>query len=73
MVFYDKVNADILNKFFSSAVENLRIIDINDTEPLADIISRPNLKDTMRYRNHLSISAIKSKISGKTFKGNQEN
>lgn len=69
VVIYDKVNADISNKSFSSAIKNLRILDFIDTEPLADIISRLTLKD-MRYRNHPSISAIKSKISGKTFKGN---
>lgn len=69
VVIYDKVNADISNKSFSSAIKNLRILDFIDTEPLADIISRLTLKD-MRYRNHPRISAIKSKISGKTFKGN---
>ena len=68
MLTNDKGNADILNKSFSNEVRNLRIPGFSDTEPLAGNISHPALKVIMKYGSHPSISAIKDKICGKTFK-----
>ena len=67
LVTNDKGNADTLNTFFSNVLKNLKIPDFSDNKPLADNISHPTLKATMKYRNHSIISEIENKTSGKNF------
>ena len=50
-------NAKILNPSFSSAIENLRIPEFQEVDPLADKIYLSALKAIVKYRNHPSTLA----------------
>ena len=56
----DKSNAEILNSFFSNAVKNLKIPELNDINPLAENIPDPVFKAILKYKSHPSIIAIKN-------------
>ena len=56
----DKSNAEIFNSFFSNAVKNLKILEFNDINPLAENIPHPVFKAILKYKNHPSIIAIKN-------------
>ena len=56
----DEKNAELLNLFFSSAVKNLKITEFSDSNPLAERLSDPVLKAILKYKNHLSIAAIRN-------------
>ena len=55
----DEKNAELLNAFFSNAVSNLNIPEYSGINILAGRISNPALKAILKYKNHLSIVAIK--------------
>ena len=49
----------ILNNFFSSNVNNLKIVEYVNCEPISDNINDPNIKLIVKYRNHPSILKIR--------------
>ena len=51
----------IFNSFFSSAVKNLRILEFQEVDPVADKISHPTLKAILKYRHCISIIAKECK------------
>ena len=57
IVTQDDENAEIVNSFFLSAVKNLRILEFQEIDLLADKISHSILKAIVKYRNHPSIIA----------------
>ena len=63
----DGENAEILNKFFSNAVKNLKIPEYREAGPLANNISHPIFRAMMKFRNHPSVIAIKNLNSGSRF------
>ena len=63
----NKVNAEILNKFFSNAVKDLKIPEYQEADPHANNISHPIFKAIMKFRNHPSITAIKNLNKGTRF------
>ena len=60
-------NAEILNKFFSNAVKNLKIPEYQEADPLANNISHLIFRAMMKFRNHPSVIAIKNLNSGSRF------
>ena len=56
----DAENAEILNTIFSNAVKNLKFLEYQETNSLADNISHAMFKVILKYRNHRSIAAIKN-------------
>ena len=56
----DKDNTELLNSFFSNATTNLKILEFSDSYPLAENISHPIFKVTLKYKNHPSIITIKN-------------
>ena len=54
----DEKNAELLNAFFSSAVNNLNIPEYSGINILAERISHPTLKAILKYKNHPSIVII---------------
>ena len=67
IIYDDKENAEILNKFFSNAVKNLKIPEYQEADPYADNISHPIFKAIMKFRNQSSITAIKNLNKGTRF------
>ena len=63
----DKENAEILNKFFSNAVKNLKIPEYQEVDPYANNISHRMFKAIMKFRNHSTITAIKNLNKGARF------
>ena len=58
--FNDDVKiAEILNIFFSNAVNDLKIPGFHGAVPLADNISPPIFRAILKYANHPSTIAIK--------------
>ena len=51
--------ANVLNAFFSNVVNNLKIPQYANYDPIANNISDPILKAIVRYRNHPSILTIR--------------
>ena len=51
--------AEIPNRFFSNAVNGLKITGFHGTVPLADNISHPIIRAILKYVNHPSTIAIK--------------
>ena len=51
--------AEILNNFFSNAVNVLEILGFHGAVPLADNISHPIFRAILKYANHPSTIAIK--------------
>ena len=67
IIIEDGENAEILNTFFSNAVENLKIPEYQEIDPFANNISHPIFKTILKYRNHPSIAAIKNLNKGSRF------
>ena len=63
----DGENAEILNKFFSNAVKNLKIPEYQEADPLANNISHPIFRAMMKFRNNPNVVAIKNLNSGSRF------
>ena len=59
--------ANVLNTFFSNVVNNLKIPQYANYDPIANNISDPILKAIVRYRNHPSILTIR-KVCKKSHK-----
>ena len=55
-----KENAEILNKFFSNAVKNLKIPEYQEADPHANNIFHPILKAIMKFRNRPNITVVKN-------------
>ena len=51
----DAENAEILNTMFSNAVKNLKILEYQETNSLANNLSHAMFKVILKYRNHRSI------------------
>ena len=64
MIPEDGENTEILNKFFSNAVKNLKISEYQEADPLANNISHPIFRAMMKFR---SVIAIKNLNSGSRF------
>ena len=56
----DAENAEIFNTIFSNAVKNLKILEYQETNSLANNISHVMFKAILKYRNHGNIVAIKN-------------
>ena len=56
----DEKSAELLNLFFSSVVENLKIPEFSDTNPLAEKFSKSTLKAILKYKNHQNIVVIRN-------------
>ena len=52
--------AQIINRFFSNAVKDLKIPGFHGVVPLADNISHPIFRASLKYANHPSTIAIKN-------------
>ena len=63
----DKETAKVLNQFFSNVVTNLNIPQFNQIDRTSENISDPVIKAIVKYRAHLSVTAIKENC---TFKSN---
>ena len=57
--------AEVLNNFFSNIVQNLGISRYSNNEPLVSNTNDATLKAILKYRNHPSIIAIRSKCKDK--------
>ena len=57
--------AEVLNNFFSKIVRNLDISRYSNDEPLVSNTNDATLKAILKYRNHPSIIAIRSKCKHK--------
>ena len=62
----EKGTAKVLNTLFSNIVQNLDIQHYNMDDPIFENINDPLLKAIVRYRNHLSIAAIKKYCNSKS-------
>ena len=56
----DAENAEIFNTIFSNAVKNLKILEYQETNSLANNMSHVMFKAILKYRNHRNIVAIKN-------------
>ena len=56
----EKEIAEILNKFFSNAVENLKVPEYQEADSRANNMSHPIFKAIVKLRNHASFIAIKN-------------
>ena len=61
LVKTDLETAEVLNNFFSSIVQNLEISRYSNGESLVSNTNNATLKVILKYRNHPSIIAIRSK------------
>ena len=55
----DKETAKILNNFFSTIIQNLKIPQYKEQDPISASISDPVMRAIVKYRAHPSIIAIK--------------
>ena len=65
LVKTDLETAEVLNNFFSNIVQNLDISRYSNGEPLVSNTNDATLKAILKYRNHPSIIAIRSKCKDK--------
>ena len=65
LVKTDLETAEVLNKFFSNTVQNLDISRYSNGQPLVSNTNDATLKAILKYRNHPSIIAIRSKCKDK--------
>ena len=63
----DQANVKVLSNFFSIIVKNLEIPQYNQVEPICQNIKDPVIKAIIKYRNHLSIIAIKERFTNSKF------
>ena len=62
----DKETAKVLNNFFSTLIQNLKIPQYTDQDPMSASISDPVMRAIVKYRAHQSIIAIKENCSSST-------
>ena len=60
----DRENTENLNTFFSNAAKNLKISEYQEADSLANDISHLRFEAILKYRNYLSIVAIKKLNKG---------
>ena len=65
LVKADLETSEVLNNFFSNIVQNLDISRYSNDEPLVSNTNDATLKAILKYRNHPSIIAIRSKCKDK--------
>ena len=65
LVKTDLETAEVLNNLFSNIVQNLDISRFSNEEPLVSNTNDATLKVILKYRNHPSILAIRSKCKDK--------
>ena len=53
--------AEVLNKFFSNIVKNLKIPEYENLNPNFENVKDPVFKAIWKYKNHSSIIAVKEK------------
>ena len=56
----DEQNAELLNIFFSNAVNSLKIPKFSNTNLLCERLSNPTLNAILKYKNHPSNGAIRN-------------
>ena len=61
----DQETAEVLNNFFSNIAQNLDISRYSNNKPLVSNTNDATLKAILKYRNHPSIIAIRSKCKDK--------
>ena len=62
----DKETAKVLNNFFSTLIQNLKIPQYKDQVPMSASISDPVMRAIVKYKARLSIIAIKENCSSST-------
>ena len=62
----DKETAKILNNFFSTIIQNLKIPQFKEQDPISASISDPVVSSIVKYRAHPSITAIKENFNLRT-------
>ena len=55
----DKETAKVLNNFFSTIIQNLKIPQYKEQDPIFAFIKDPLMKTIVKYRAHPSIIVIK--------------
>ena len=62
----DKETAKVLNNFFSTIIQNLKIPQYKEQDPISVSISDPVMRAVIKYRAHPSIIAIKENCNSST-------
>ena len=62
----DKETAKVLNNFFSTIIQNLKIPQYKEEDPIYASISDPVMGAIVKYRVHPSITAIKENCNSST-------
>ena len=62
----DKETAKILNNFFSSIIQNLKISQYKEQDPISASISDPVMRAIVKYRAYPSIIAITENCNSST-------
>ena len=62
----DKETAKVLNNFFSIIIQNLKIPQYKEQDPISAYISDPLMRSIVKYRAHPSIIAIKENFNSST-------
>ena len=62
----DKETAKVLNNFFSTIIQNLKIPQYKEQDPISTSISDPVMRAIAKYRAHRSIIAIRENFNSST-------
>ena len=62
----DKETAKVLNNFFSTIIQNLKIPQYKEQDPISASISDPVMRSIVKYRAHPNIIAIKENFNSST-------
>ena len=62
----DKETAKVLNNFFSTIIQNLKIPQYKEQDPISASISDSVMRAVVKYRTHPSIIAIKENFNSST-------
>ena len=62
----DKETAKVLNDFFSTIIQNLKVLQYKEQYPVSDSISDPVMRVIVKYSGHPSIIAIKENCISST-------
>ena len=62
----DKETAKVLNNFFSTIIQNLKILQYKEQDPIYASISDPVMREIIKYKAHSSIIAIKKNYNSST-------
>ena len=63
IVKIEKGTAEVFNNFFGNIVKNLNISQYSDFDPIIENVKDPTLKAILKYKNHSSILAIRTKCN----------